>query len=577
MSRLSILLVAIVTGCATASAPVSVPDSTDSSEPEALPERVLDAEPLELARDLIDDGMTGAATALADSLWQAWTGLSELDPETVEDLSELLDTVGAEDRAAHLILTAPYGLQGGERKRLRTLAEELSIREIDRLLSLPKGRPGARTVLEAELAVALAIADHPERARAAAERVLDSTPEGDERDKAERVLQGRVEPLEAPIRMGIVLPASGRFKAVGEQILEGIRLAMNRHRAVPENPEVELVVLDDSSRVELGIEHVRTLEEMNVAAILGPLRSEALESAAIRRDQDELTLLSPTASGGQGTEPNAYTLWDRDQRSADVAAALGEWMADSLGIRSFGVLRPAGSAQSALEALRSVVEERGGEVAAAQAYPPDSTTFEGPITAIALQEPEAVIVFSDRARTVLQIAPQLVYYGLRRWVTAGDANWSDPVVVRRLDPSYADYRLVGTYVDRVTPGTAWQQFKAAYEAEYRKALPENMFAALGYDGMQLLLAGVPEAEWERRGAVGREIRRGVHSGATGDLKVDARDGELGREVFVRVIRDGELRVPDAAEMRTWAEEQLELEEFLDALEEEKEKAKEGSP
>ncbi len=577
MSRLSILWVAIVAGCATASAPVTAPDPAEDPEPEALPERILDKEPLESARDLVDDGLTGPATVLADSLWRAWLGLPELDPGTVEDLSDLLDKLGAEDRAAHLILTAPYGLQGGERKRLRTLAEGLSVSEMDGLLSLPGVRPGARTVLEAELAVALAAADHPERARAAAERVLDSTPDGDEREKAERVLEGREEPRDTPIRIGVVLPASGRFKAVGDQILEGVQLAMNRHQAVPANPEVELVVLDDSSRVELGIEHVGTLEEMRVAAILGPLRSEALESAAIRRDDDELTLLSPTASGGQGTEPNTYTLWDRKRRSADVAAALGEWMADSLGIRSFGVLGPAGSAESALEALRAVVEDRGGEVTAARSYPPDSTTFEGPITAIALQEPEAVVVFTDRARTVLQIAPQLVYYGLRRWVTAGDANWSDPAVVRRLDPSYADYRLVGTYVDRISPGTAWQQFNSAYEAEYRKSIPDNMFAALGYDGMQLLLAGVPEAQWERRGAVGREIRRGVHGGATGALKVYPRDGELGREVFVRVIQDGELRVPDAAEMRTWAEDQLELEEFLDALEEEKEKAKEESP
>ena len=102
-----------------------------------------------------------------------------------------------------------------------------------------------------------------------------------------------------------------------------------------------------------------------------------------------------------------------------------------------------------------------------------------------------------------------------------------------------------------------------------------MFASLGFDAMNLILAGVPEAEWKRRGAIGRSIRRGTHRGATGDLSVDAASGSLGRDVFVRVIQDGGLEIPDAEEMLRWAEEQLELEEFLKALEEEKEE-EEGS-
>jgi MOSC domain-containing protein YiiM len=90
----------------------------------------------------------------------------------------------------------------------------------------------------------------------------------------------------------------------------------------------------------------------------------------------------------------------------------------------------------------------------------------------------------------------------------------------------------------------------------------------------MILAGVPEAETKRRGAIGRNIRREVHRGATGNLSVDRRTGELRREVFIRVIQEGELRVPDTGEMLLWAEEQLQLEEFLKTLEEEKEKESE---
>jgi ABC-type branched-subunit amino acid transport system substrate-binding protein len=247
-------------------------------------------------------------------------------------------------------------------------------------------------------------------------------------------------------------------------------------------------------------------------------------------------------------------------------------MSENMGLDSLGVLYPYGWSSQALEVLRAEVTANGGSILAAQPYVADSTTFEAPIKALAAAEPAAVIVFADRPRTVLQVAPQLVYYGLRRWVTAGDANWSDPTVVRRLDPSYSDHRLVGTYVDRVSPGTPWSRFEASYEAKYRKSLGNSMFAALGFDAMNLLLAGIPEAEWERRGSIGRSIRRGRHSGATGELSVDSLSGGLGRDVFVRVLQDGELVIPDPEAMLSWAQEQRELEDFLRELEEEKEKA-----
>jgi branched-chain amino acid transport system substrate-binding protein len=570
MRRWLFMTAVMAAGCASGQSALAPPEP-EPTEPEVTREQTLDAAPLEDARAARDDGDPGVAAVIADSLWSAWLGIEELDPGSAEDLTELLDSLGAEDKAAQVLVSAPFELDGGDRKTLRRLAEQLSIRELGELLDSPDAREEAKLIVRAELARALAVADHPDRARMLAEQVLEGAPDGAERDKAEDVLEGRVERAGEPVRIGMVLPATGRFATVGEQVLEGAMLALERYETDLGRAAIELIVLDDSSRVDTGIEHVEALEKRDVVAVLGPIRSEALVSAAIRRDRDDLFLISPTATGGQGLEPDAYSLWDKDRREADVATAVVSWMAEHLSLRKFGVLYPIGWSPGALQALRMEAETWGGRVLASEAYVPDSTTFAAQITALAAAEPEAVIVFSDGPRTVLQIAPQLVYYGLRRWVTAGDANWSDPAVLRRLEPSYSDHRLVGTYLDQVSPGTAWQQFKAAYEEEYRKSLPDNLFAALGYDAMNLILAGIPEAEPHRRGSIGRAVRRGVHFGATGDLSVDLQTGALRREVLVRVIEDGELRVPDAGEMLRWAEEQRELEEFLKELEEEEEK------
>lgn len=566
--------VAVAAGCATGGT------TTPPSQPEApvetvVWERVLDRAALDRAAEAFEDGDRGTGAVISDSLYAAWLGRGDLDPESADDLVDLLDAAGDEDRAAHVLLRAPFQLDGGLRKRLRGLASGLSIAELDRLMADDAGRDDARSIVAAELSVALAAADRPEGARSLAEQVLAGAPDGPERDRAEDVLAGKVVPVQEPVRVGVVLPASGRFAEVGDQVLEGALLALAAFESDPSHGPVELVVLDDSSSVDKGIDMVEGLANDGVVAVLGPVRTEALVSSAIRRKADDLVLVSPTATGGAGNVPDTYTLWDRDRRESDVAVAIVSWLSEEMDLSDFGVLYPAGWPPVALEALRARVDELGGRVVASESYAPDSTTFGTPITALASAEPEAVVVFADGPRTVLQIAPQLVYYGLRRWVTAGDANWSDPEVVRRLEASYADHRLVGLFVDRLSPDTPWQVFKAKFEAHYRKALPNNMFSALGFDAMSLILRGVPQAEPQRRGAVGRSIRRDVHHGATGSLSVDRRTDELRREVVVRVIREGALRVPDTGEMLVWAQQQRELEEFLNALEEEKENENES--
>lgn len=558
----------ILMGCASSSAPPPNPAPAETSVETSAPEVEVDRAGLERATDLLEEGNRIAASTLADSLTVEWMAVP-IDRRTAEDLTDLLDLLGAEDLAAEFLLQAPFELNSGLRDRLRKVSAELSIAELQGLLGPQDGPSEAGSILMTELAVALAEANHPDQAAEVADRVLAGSPEGRERDRAEDVLGGRFEPLVGPVRVGVVLPASGRFASVGNQILEGALLALEQRSAQGDLPPVELVIMDDSSRVETGIEQVRALEEEHVIAVLGPLRTESLASAAIRRENDDLLLLSPTASEGQEGVLDVYTLWDRDRRESDVATTLIDWMAGEMSLGTFGVLYPEASAP-AVQAVLDRAEVLGVEVVAALPYASDSTTFGEPIGALAAAEPEAVIVLSDRPRTVLQLAPQLVYYGLRRWVIGGDANWSDPGVVRRLDASYADHRLVSTYVDQISPGTPWQTFKEAYEAEYRKTLNNNMFTALGYDGMRLILEGAPEVDPARRGAIGRAIRRGTFRGATGDLRVDPATGGLRRDVFVRVIQDGELRIPVPEELMEWAAQQLELEEFLKALEEEKE-------
>jgi branched-chain amino acid transport system substrate-binding protein len=479
--RLALLPILVLTaGCAGSHAYAPAAEAFPSGEEAAKP-RSVDEAALEWAEEALEDGRPVEAAWIADSLVSIWAPVSGLDEGTIRRLARLHMELAEDARAAVLLAAVPGRPGGRTLSLLREATSRLSQEELEGIVPLADHSGRVLAVVLAELAYALAQAGQTDSAMIVARRVVEGDAEREERRTAGRVLDGKVEANGTPAKIGLILPGTGRFAAVGAQLLEGALLAVAERRRLAPALEVELVVVHDSSRTDIGADLLRELEEGGVVGVVGPIRSEALLAVAGARRSAGLVIVSPTASEDAGLPFNSYSLWQRERRDTEAAVRLAEWMTSELRLTRFGILYPHSADVGSLQAFQETVEESGGVLIGAFPYDSDSTTFEAPISALGQLEPEGVLVLADNPRTVLQIAPQLVYYGLRSKIISGGANWSDPEVVRRLDPSYADFRLVATYLDRVNPGTGWMRFKNSYEAEYRKALPDNMFVALGYD------------------------------------------------------------------------------------------------
>ena len=599
-SGLAIAVIGLSGACAPASLDVGGrPSVAGGPEDVRRPVAVDSAAPLAgaLATAIAAGGVGDWPTAamLADSLGAALLGRPDLSDAEAVALASLLVDLGEEVRAAEFLLVRPNGVGGGSGlETLRRAARGLSLEE---LATVDQG-PGARSpdraaagVIAVERSRASALAGRPGEARRLATALLDRDLDEVERRELRRILDGGVEARRAPLRIGVVLSLTGRFARVGEQIQDGIELALLERQTAGSEPAVEMVFVDDSSSVERGAELAGLLAQEGVVAVIGPIRSEALLAAARARPYAGLSILSPTASADSGTGPNAGSLWERSRREAEIGTALGTWLPRRLGLRRLAALYPDDDgARAGVAAFARAATEAGAEVVAARAYASDSMTFADPITAVADADPEAVLVLTDAARTVLQIAPQLVYYGLRSRVIAGGENWSEPEVLRQLDSAFSDFRVVATYLDRTEEGSAWQRFRDEYERTFLRGLPETLLPALGHDAAGLVFAAIPEDGLPRPGAVSRRLRAlGRWDGVTGALLVEGRragagaaelsgtrDGNVGalrvrREVFVRMVRDGQLVEADPTAIAMWAEAAREQEERLRELEEEKQK------
>lgn len=496
---------------------------------------------------------------------------SDRRQEAALELAELRVALADDPGAAAVLVEHPDALTAEGLGLLRTATSAMSIAELRSAAEW--GRPGGagRAVVRTELAVALARAGRSEDARRVAREVVAGDAEASDRQRARRVLDGAIEPFEGPFRVGVLLPTSGRLERVGGWIVEGMRLAEEGLLAQPPGspdaaatsrtdaegsapPVFELVVEDAAEGGDLA-GSVARLEERGVMAIIGGVRSSELRSLTEGRSGPGLLVVSPTATRMTGRWPDVYTLWDADRRALDGARALGRWLSAEAGIGESAALYPGGEAGArSLLAFRAGLAQGDGWLTASASYPSDTTDFQGSIDLVGSFDPRAVFVMAASSNTVLQLAPQLSYYGMRSTVVAGDPTWAAPAALRRLEPSFTQLRLVASLLDRGVAGSGWERFRSAYERAHRRGLGNNVLPALGHDALLMLQRAAAGLSLPRPRALARRFAamEGVE-GATGRLRPRPSQGTVERKATVRVVRERSLAPVEPEEVREWLE------------------------
>lgn len=474
------------------------------------------------------------------------------DPRRAPALTLIATTLYLEGHpleAADSLLATPADL-GDVREEAaqvaRQVVSDLGLGEIEAVAARwPREHP-LQAVFEVEQASLLLSAGETDRGREIAEGALRLDPLEPERNRARRIASGEVESQSWQPTIGVVLPLSGPLEAYGRMAEEGIRLAVDEYNQ-RHYDEVTLVVRDDVDDYGRDGELVRELERLGVVAIVGPLRSEGLEIAARARRDSDLLIVSPTALENLSFRRNTFSLWSTTERVTRGARALAGFAVRDLQIRRFGVMYPSTEeGRMQLAAFADGVRARGAQVVASIAYEDTAATFQEPLSFLGAAHPQAIYAPASTSRSVIQLAPQFSYYGLRGVQVLGDAEWSAPEVLRLVEPRFIDGTVVSTFLDRSSPSVRWREFVELYERTYRKGLQGSLVPALAYDATQLILAALPWG-FPRRSAIARSFReiRGL-PGATGVFTVEHE--AVTRRPFLLQFKDRQL-VPAFDELR----------------------------
>ena len=383
---------------------------------------------------------------------------------------------------------------------LETMFESAGILELGRadLQRVPRDKvcPLAKT-----LAAALTARGDENRAR----EVMDLCPESSDSTASGTE---RKRPPKDGLEVALVLPFSGELQSYSEDIYNGALVAAEKYREET-GRSLKLSQYDthgdpiDAARIIARLD-----KESDVAAVIGPLTSEAAAVSSAILSSGELPLMVPAATEAGLTQlctscfqlsPNIelqgvrMAQYARDSLRADSAAIFTSTNTQYLRIaRAFSEhFEKLGGTTVAIEYYRARDKDFGPYIRDLKALlwgtAPDSIFFtneEGdtldpdgiPVSVDCLYIPGN----ADQLRLLLE---QIRFYKLDGAYLGSD-GWADDAVYRLGDnvtrrAVFPSPFLQGTYSDE------YLQFAAAYDARLGKQ-PQRL-AALGYDAMQLIL------------------------------------------------------------------------------------------
>ena len=290
------------------------------------------------------------------------------------------------------------------------------------------------------------------------------------------------------LKIGLMLPYSGTFAALGNAITNGFKLAVQEQGGKLGGREVEYFTVDDESNPAKAPENANKLiKRDNVDVLVGTVHSGvALAMAKVARDTNTL-LVIPNAGADELTgalcAPNVF----RTSFSAwQPSYAMGKVMADK-GIKTAVTLTwKYAFGEESVTAFKESFEKAGAKILKEMSLPFPNVEFQPFLTEIASLKPDAVFVFFAGGGAV-KFVKDYDAAGLRKTIPLyGPGFLTDGTLDAQGDSAQG---LLTTlhYADGLnTPKD--NVFRAAYKKAYN-AEPD-VYAVQGYDSALLLNTGL---------------------------------------------------------------------------------------
>jgi len=290
------------------------------------------------------------------------------------------------------------------------------------------------------------------------------------------------------IKVGLMLPATGTFAALGTAIENGFRLHVAENGGKLAGREVEFVRVDDESDPAKATDNVNKLiKRDNVDVLIGTVHSGvAMAMARVAKDTGTI-LIVPNAGADAVTGPmcalnifrSSFSNWQPGYAMGDVVAKKGHKKVVTIAWKY-------AAGDESVRGFKESFEKAGGTVVKELSLPFPNVEFQALLTEIAASKPDAVYTFFAGGGAV-KFVKDYAAAGLKKSIPLYGAGF---LTDGTLEAQGADAEGLLTtlhYADSLgTPRD--NAFRLAYAKAYK--LQPDVYAVQGFDAAQMLRIGL---------------------------------------------------------------------------------------
>ena len=289
---------------------------------------------------------------------------------------------------------------------------------------------------------------------------------------------------QAKLKVGLMLPATGTFAALGTAIENGFRLYVDEQGGKLAGREIEFVRVDDESDPSKATDNVNKLiKRDNVDVIVGTVHSGVALAMARAVRESGTPLIVPNAGADAITGPlcalnivrSSFSNWQPGFATGVMAAQKGYK-------RAVTIYWNYAAGQESAKGFTEAFEKGGGKVIKDLTLPFPNVEFQALLTEIAAQKPDVVFAFFAGAGAA-KFVKDYDAAGLRRSTPLIGSGFLTDGVLEAQGASAQGLQTALHYADGLnTPRD--NKFRAAYAVRYK--LQPDVYAVQGYDAGQML-------------------------------------------------------------------------------------------
>jgi branched-chain amino acid transport system substrate-binding protein len=292
----------------------------------------------------------------------------------------------------------------------------------------------------------------------------------------------------AKLKVGLMLPATGTYAALGTAIENGFKLYVTEQGGKIAGREVEFVKVDDESDPAKATDNVNKLiKRDNVDVLVGSVHSGvAMAMAKVAKETGTLMIV-PNAGADAVTGPMcAANIFRSSFSNWQTGYATGEAVAKKGHKKIVSITWKYAAGDEMVKGFKEAIEKSGGSLVKELNVPFPNVEFQALLTEIAATKPDAVFAFFAGGGAV-KFVKDYAAAGLKKSIPLYGTGFLTDGTLEAQGADAADLITALHYADSLgTPRD--NAFRLAYAKTYK--LQPDVYAVQGYDAAQMLAVGL---------------------------------------------------------------------------------------